>query len=74
VVDDTDDLLVISDDGTIHTHGRGSISELRAPTQGVRLMRVAEGKARDLHRPHRERRRNGGSSGAAEAPAAPEAE
>ena len=43
VVDDTDDLLVISDDGTIIRMDCGSISVYRRSTQGVRLMRVNEG-------------------------------
>ena len=43
VVDETDDLLVISDDGTIIRMDCGSISLYGRATQGVRLMRVAEG-------------------------------
>ena len=43
VVDDTDDLLVISDDGTIIRMDCGSISIYGRATQGVRIMRVAEG-------------------------------
>ena len=43
VVDDTDDLLVISDDGTIIRMAVDGISVLSRATQGVRLMRVAEG-------------------------------
>ena len=43
VVDDTDDLLVISDDGTIIRMDCGSISVYGRSTQGVRLMRVNEG-------------------------------
>jgi len=43
VVDETDDLLVISDDGTIIRMDCGSISVYSRSTQGVRLMRVNEG-------------------------------
>jgi len=43
VVDDTDDLLVISDDGTIIRMDCGSISIYGRATQGVRIMRVADG-------------------------------
>ena len=43
VVDDTDDLLVISDDGTIIRMDCGSISVYGRATQGVRIMRVTEG-------------------------------
>ena len=43
VVDDADDLLVISDDGTIIRMAVDSISVLSRATQGVRIMRVAEG-------------------------------
>ena len=43
VVDNEDDLLVISDDGTIIRMDCGSISLYGRATQGVRLMRVAEG-------------------------------
>ena len=43
VVDETDDLLVISDDGTIIRMAVGSISVLGRATQGVRIMRVSEG-------------------------------
>jgi len=43
VVDETDDLLVISDDGTIIRMDVGSISVYGRTTQGVRLMRVNEG-------------------------------
>lgn len=43
VVDDSDDLLVISDDGTIIRMDCGSISIFGRATQGVRIMRVYEG-------------------------------
>jgi len=43
VVDDTDDILLISDDGTIIRTAVDSISVLGRATQGVILMRVAEG-------------------------------
>ena len=43
VVDDSDDLLVISDDGTIIRMAVDGISVLSRATQGVRLMRVSEG-------------------------------
>jgi len=43
VVDETDDILVISDDGTIIRMAAGSISVLGRATQGVRMMRVADG-------------------------------
>ena len=43
VVNDTDDILIISDDGTIIRMDCGAISLYSRATQGVRLMRVAEG-------------------------------
>ena len=43
VVDDADDLLVISDDGTIIRMACDGISVYGRATQGVRIMRVAEG-------------------------------
>ena len=43
VVDDTDDILLISDDGTIIRMAVDGISILSRATQGVRLMRVSEG-------------------------------
>ncbi len=43
VVDETDDILIISDDGTIIRMDVGGISIYGRATQGVRLMRVAEG-------------------------------
>ncbi len=43
VVDDNDDVLLISDDGTIIRMAAASISTFGRATQGVRLMRVAEG-------------------------------
>ena len=43
VVDDRDDLLIISDDGTIIRMAVDGISVYSRATQGVRLMRVAEG-------------------------------
>ncbi len=43
VVDDTDDILIISDDGTIIRVPAESINVFSRATQGVRLMRVAEG-------------------------------
>ena len=43
VVDETDDLLVISDDGTIIRMAVDGISVYGRATQGVRLMRVSEG-------------------------------
>ena len=43
VVDEEDDLLIISDDGTIIRMDCGAISLYSRATQGVRLMRVAEG-------------------------------
>jgi DNA gyrase subunit A len=43
VVDDADDILMISDDGTIIRVSAASISVYSRATQGVRLMRVAEG-------------------------------
>lgn len=43
VVDDNDDILLISDDGTIIRMGADTISTLGRATQGVRLMRVGEG-------------------------------
>ena len=41
VVDDQDDILMISDDGTIIRMAANSISQLSRGTQGVRLMRLA---------------------------------
>jgi len=43
VVDDTRDVLLISDDGTMIRTGAETISVLGRATQGVRLMRLAEG-------------------------------
>ncbi|MBR4232482.1 MAG: DNA gyrase subunit A [Oscillospiraceae bacterium] len=43
VVDDTDDVLLISDDGTIIRMAASDISVYKRDTQGVRVMRVAEG-------------------------------
>ena len=42
VVDDQDDILLISDDGTIIRMAAADISQLSRGTQGVRLMRVGE--------------------------------
>jgi DNA gyrase subunit A len=72
VVDDTDDLLVISDDGTIIRMDCGSISVYGRATQGVRLMRVAEGsRVISIARTEKE---EDGDAAQPEAPAAPEAE
>ena len=43
VVDDADDILIISDDGTIIRMPARDISLLSRGTQGVRLMRIGEG-------------------------------
>ena len=43
VVDETDDLLVISDDGTIIRMAGEGVSLLGRATQGVRMMRLAAG-------------------------------
>ncbi|NLH02020.1 MAG: DNA gyrase subunit A [Clostridiales bacterium] len=43
VVDDSDDVLLISDDGTIIRMSAESISTFGRATQGVRLMKLAEG-------------------------------
>ena len=43
VVDENDDILIISDDGTIIRMAVDGISTYGRATQGVRLMRVAEG-------------------------------
>ena len=43
VVDETDDILLISDDGTIIRMAADSIALYQRSTQGVRLMRPAEG-------------------------------
>ncbi len=43
VVDEDDDLLIISDDGTIIRMDVAEISVYGRATQGVRLMRVSEG-------------------------------
>ena len=43
VVRESDDVLIISDDGTIIRTAAGDISVYGRSTQGVRLMRVAEG-------------------------------
>ncbi|MCL2368536.1 MAG: DNA gyrase subunit A, partial [Oscillospiraceae bacterium] len=42
VVDETDDILLISDDGTIIRMATADISKLSRGTQGVRLMRLGE--------------------------------
>lgn len=43
VVDEDDDLLIISDDGTIIRMDVAEISVYGRATQGVRLMRVSDG-------------------------------
>ncbi|HBD86394.1 MAG TPA: DNA gyrase subunit A [Clostridiales bacterium] len=43
IVSDQDDILVISDDGTIIRMAADTISRLGRATQGVRIMRLAEG-------------------------------
>ncbi len=43
VVDDCDDVLIISDDGTMIRTAAADISIFGRATQGVRLMRLAEG-------------------------------
>lgn len=43
IVSEQDDVLVISDDGTIIRMDAGGISEYGRSTQGVRLMKVSEG-------------------------------
>jgi len=43
VVDVNDDVLLISDDGTIIRMGADTISTFGRATQGVRLMRLADG-------------------------------
>ena len=43
VVYDTDDVLVVSDDGVIFRMEAAGISELGRATQGVRIMRLSEG-------------------------------
>ena len=43
VVDENDDILLISDDGTIIRMGAETISTFGRATQGVRLMRLSEG-------------------------------
>lgn len=43
VVHDTDDVLVVSDDGVIIRMEAAGISELGRATQGVRIMRLSEG-------------------------------
>lgn len=43
VVDEKDDVLLISDDGTIIRMGADTISTFGRATQGVRLMRLSEG-------------------------------
>ena len=43
VVDEDDDIMLISDDGTIIRMDAGSVSLLGRSTQGVRLMRLSEG-------------------------------
>ncbi|MDR0906183.1 MAG: DNA gyrase subunit A [Oscillospiraceae bacterium] len=43
VVTDADDVLIISDDGTIIRMDAASISTLSRSTQGVRLMRIGDG-------------------------------
>ena len=43
VVDENDDILVVTDDGTIIRMAADSVSLLGRSTQGVRMMRLAEG-------------------------------
>ena len=43
VVQDSDDVLVVSDDGVIIRMEAAGISELGRATQGVRIMRLSEG-------------------------------
>ena len=43
VVDDVDDILIVTDDGTIIRTAAGGISVYSRATQGVRLMRLSEG-------------------------------
>ena len=43
IVKDSDDVLVVSDDGTIIRMEASGISILGRATQGVRIMRLAEG-------------------------------
>ncbi len=55
MVDAADDVLVISDDGTIIRMAADHISELSRATQGVRIMRLAEGsRVIDLEKTERE--------------------
>lgn len=43
VVSDDDDIMIISDDGTMIRTGAETVSVLKRATQGVRLMKVSEG-------------------------------
>jgi DNA gyrase subunit A len=43
VADENDDILIISDDGTIIRMGANTISTYGRATQGVRLMKLTEG-------------------------------
>uniref|UniRef100_UPI003FEEAE39 DNA gyrase C-terminal beta-propeller domain-containing protein n=1 Tax=Candidatus Limivicinus sp. TaxID=3030905 RepID=UPI003FEEAE39 len=43
VVNDEDDILVITDDGTIIRMSAANISMLSRATQGVRIMRIMDG-------------------------------
>jgi DNA gyrase subunit A len=55
IVNDDDDLLVVSDDGTIIRMAVSDISVLGRSTQGVRVMNVNERRQGHIHRPHRKR-------------------
>ena len=55
MVAENEDLMMISDDGTIIRTGAGGISVISRATQGVKVMTVAEG--RQGHRPGRGRPR-----------------
>ncbi|MBE6997677.1 MAG: DNA gyrase subunit A, partial [Ruminococcaceae bacterium] len=72
VVDENDDLLVISDDGTIIRMDVAEISVYGRDTQGVRLMRVADGsRVISIARTEKEAAED---APAEEAPGAPETE
>ena len=43
MVEEDDDILLISDDGTIIRTGAGGVSVISRATQGVKVMTVAEG-------------------------------
>ena len=68
VVDDADDILIISDDGTIIRTAADGVSVYSRATQGVRLMRLSEG-SRVISIARTEREETAPEGGEAPAPA-----